>query len=63
MTRRPATILQADIARIIRAAQQCGLQIKEIKPDGTLVVDNGDKAKPIEFNNAPTVAHETIVPL
>ena len=44
MTRRPATILQADIARRIRAAKQCGLQIREIKPDGTLVVDNGEKS-------------------
>ena len=44
MTRRPATILQADIARRIRAAKQCGLQIREIKPDGTLVVDSGEKS-------------------
>jgi hypothetical protein len=38
MSRRPATVTQADVARAIRAAQQCGAGAVEIKPDGTIRV-------------------------
>ena len=38
MSRRPAATTQADIARAIRAAQQCGAGVVEIKPDGTIYV-------------------------
>ena len=38
MPRRPALITQADVARVIRAAQQCGAGAVEIKPDGTIRV-------------------------
>jgi hypothetical protein len=38
VSRRPAATTQADIARAIRAAQQYGAGIVEIKPDGTIYV-------------------------
>jgi hypothetical protein len=38
MSRRPAITTQADVARAIRAAQQCGAGVVEIKPDGTIRV-------------------------
>jgi hypothetical protein len=38
MSRRPALTTQADVARAIRAAQQCGAGVVEIKPDGTIRV-------------------------
>jgi 2-C-methyl-D-erythritol 4-phosphate cytidylyltransferase len=36
MSRRPASVTQADIARAIRAAKQAGAAAVEIKPDGTI---------------------------
>jgi hypothetical protein len=36
--RRPAVITQADVARVIRAAQQAGAGVVEIRPDGTIRV-------------------------
>ena len=36
MSRTPARITQADVA--IRAAQQCGAGVVEIRPDGTIRV-------------------------
>jgi hypothetical protein len=36
MSRRPALTVQADIARAIRAAKQCGAGAVEIKRDGTI---------------------------
>lgn len=37
MSRRPARVTQADVARAIRAADQCGSQrVVEIMPDGTI---------------------------
>jgi hypothetical protein len=38
MSRRAAIITQADVARAIRAAQQCGAGSVEIRPDGTIRV-------------------------
>jgi hypothetical protein len=38
MSRRPALITQADVARAIRAARQCGAEAVEIRPDGTMRV-------------------------
>ena len=38
MSRRPATITQADVARVIRAAKQAGAAAVELKLDGTLVI-------------------------
>jgi hypothetical protein len=36
MPRRPASITQADVARIIRAAKQAGAAAVEIAPDGKI---------------------------
>jgi hypothetical protein len=44
MNRRPAIVTQADVARAIRAAQQCGAQAVEIKPDGTIHISLGKTA-------------------
>jgi hypothetical protein len=38
MSRRPATLTQADVARAIRAAKQAGAEAVEVRPDGTIVV-------------------------
>jgi acid phosphatase class B len=49
MSRAPARITQADVARAIRAAQQCGAGDVRILPDGTITIspnpDAGDKAE------------------
>jgi hypothetical protein len=39
MTRRPAIVTQADVARAIRAAQQTGAGQVRIQPDGTILID------------------------
>ena len=38
MSRRPAKITQADVARTIRAAKQAGAAGVEVRPDGTIFV-------------------------
>lgn len=39
MSRRPATLLQADVARVIRAAKQAGASEVEVRSkDGTAIV-------------------------
>jgi hypothetical protein len=38
VTRRPASIAQADVARAIRAARQTGAERVEVRRDGTIVV-------------------------
>lgn len=35
----PSRITQADVARVIRAAQQCGAGQVKILPDGTITID------------------------
>lgn len=39
MSRTPAKITQADVARAIRAAQQCGAGQIRILQDGTIAID------------------------
>lgn len=39
MSRTPARITQADVARAIRAAQQCGAGRVRVLPDGTITID------------------------
>lgn len=39
MSRTPARITQADVARAIRAAQQCSAGTVRILPDGTITID------------------------
>lgn len=36
---RPVTFTKASIRRAIEAARAAGLRVKEIKPDGTLVIE------------------------
>lgn len=55
MSRTPARITQADVARAIRAAQQTGAGAVRILPDGTIQIDPqavvvGEK---IEINIVP----------
>jgi hypothetical protein len=38
MSRRPAAITQADVARAIRAAKQAGAESVEVRPDGAIIV-------------------------
>jgi hypothetical protein len=38
MSRTPARVTQADIARSIRAAKQAGAGAVEIRPDGTIFI-------------------------
>jgi hypothetical protein len=38
MSRRPARVTQADVARAIRAAQQTGAGAVRIQPDGTILI-------------------------
>lgn len=39
---RPIPFTQAGLKRAIEGARKAGLRIKGIKPDGTLIVDDGD---------------------
>jgi hypothetical protein len=56
MSRTPARITQADVARAIRAAKQAGAGGVELRPDGTMliyldpqIVENGKKElEPLE---------------
>ena len=53
MSRRPARITQADVARVLRAAKQAGAKAVEVRPDGTVLVrlvemSNSINADPVE---------------
>ena len=48
MTRRHATITQADVARAIRAAMQAGASAIEVRPDGSIFI------RLIPLNTEPT---------
>lgn len=39
MSRTPAKVTQADVARAIRAAQQCGAGAVKVLPDGTIMIE------------------------
>lgn len=58
MSRTPAKVTQADIARALRAARQAGGGVVEIKPDGTIVIRPDDA---VEITTAPLAAHKEIV--
>jgi hypothetical protein len=45
MSRTPARITQADVARVLRAARQAGADMVEIKPDGTICVRLSPQSK------------------
>lgn len=38
MSRTAATITQADVARVVRAARQAGAAEVEVRPDGTMLI-------------------------
>lgn len=46
MARRSASVTQADVARIIRAAKQAGLDIAAIRADGTVLVNSKKEVAP-----------------
>lgn len=47
MSRTPARVTQADVARAIRAAQQTGAGAVEVLPDGTIRINlTGEKPTP-----------------
>jgi len=50
MSRRPAIITQADVARAVRAAIQAGADHVEIRPDGTILVKLSPGAPLIQPN-------------
>ena len=39
MSRRPASVTQADVARVIRAARQTGAGTVDVLPDGTIRIN------------------------
>jgi hypothetical protein len=49
MSRTPARVTQADIARSIRAAKQAGAVSVEVRPDGTIYIslDGKKTAEPV----------------
>ena len=51
MSRTPARITQADVARAIRAAQQCAAGQVKILPDGTITIDPQPVKKPVPEEN------------
>lgn len=57
MSRRAARITQADVARAIRAAQQCGAGQVRILADGTIAIDPqpAKKREPEDNPLAPVV--------
>jgi len=56
MSRRAATVTQADIARVLRAVKAAGLPATvEVKPDGTILVSCGDKPKVAGTASEPVV--------
>jgi hypothetical protein len=50
MSRTPARITQADVARVIRAARQAGAGSIEVKPDGTISISlsTATQDKPVD---------------
>ena len=48
MSRTPARITQADVARVIRAAKQAGAAGVELRPDGTFHITLSGERKVIE---------------
>jgi hypothetical protein len=51
MSRTPARFTQADVARAIRAAQQCGAGEVRILPDGTIEIDVQSSKKEVDSDD------------
>lgn len=60
MSRTPARITQADVARAIRAARQAGADAVEVRPDGTIVVRLVPTV-PVDDADAPLAPAKEIV--
>jgi hypothetical protein len=48
MTRTPARVTQADLARAVRAARQAGAGAVELLPDGTIRIRLEGPEKPVQ---------------
>jgi hypothetical protein len=57
MSRRPASVTQADIARALRAARQTGAGAVRILPDGTIRIDPQPES-PVDKPDRPVVRGE-----
>jgi hypothetical protein len=44
---------QHSLCRAIRAARKAGLRVTGIRPDGTLIVNDGDNSPPSVADDAP----------
>jgi hypothetical protein len=56
MSRRPAVVTQADVARTIRAALQAGAHAVDVRPDGTITIrlrDDGRESSPLSTPEPP----------
>ncbi len=60
MSRTPARITQADVARAIRAAQQCGAGAVRVLRDGTITIDPQPKSA-VELEKESIEEDEDIV--
>jgi hypothetical protein len=61
MSRTPARITQADVARAIRAAQQCGAGSVRIMPDGTILIDPQRQKQPAKEEKAVEPEREIVL--
>lgn len=52
MPRTAATLTQADVARVIRAARQAGAREVEVRPDGTMLVRMDETRRTSETHDA-----------
>lgn len=59
MSRRPATVLQADVARIIRAAKQAGACEVEVQIGGAKTIVRLDQ--PVKIEGTPLPKKKEIV--
>jgi hypothetical protein len=60
MSRTPARITQADVARAIRAAQSCGAGPVRILPDGTILID-ASRGATVDNRQVPVEDGEEVV--
>jgi hypothetical protein len=57
MSRRPANVTQANVARAIRAARQAGAGGVEVRPDGSIFI-HLTKIEPVEKTGRPLAPKE-----
>jgi len=58
MSRKPARVTQADIARAIRAARQCCAGCVKIAPDGSIIIETSKSERLNSIDDALDVAIE-----